>query len=73
MTVKNIIMHYFDSIDPASVKALGIATVLWIFGDYWPSNMADAVKLLSGLVFIAYNAHRWYVFHIEQKNKSKEK
>lgn len=65
-------MHQFDFIDPAAVKALGLATVLWIFGDIWPSNLADSVKLLGGVVFIAYNVHRWYVFHVEQRKKSND-
>lgn len=67
--MKTNIMHQFDFIDPAAVKAFSVATILWIFGDIWPSDLADSIKLLSGLVFIAYNAHRWHVFIQEQKKK----
>ena len=63
------IMHQFDFIDIASVKVFLVASFLWIFGDLWPSGLADGVKLLGGIVFVSYNLHRWYVFHQEQKNK----
>lgn len=38
------------------------------------SDMENAFKIVSGLIFIGYNIHRWYIMHnADKREKSKYK
>ncbi len=38
------------------------------------SDMENAFKIVSGLIFIGYNIHRWYIMHnADKREKAKHK
>jgi hypothetical protein len=47
------------------LKITALYSFMLLFFQY--SDAENAIKIISGMIFVGYNLHRWYIMHHQDK------